>query len=481
MKVSAASVLRALTLLALLAPAASATTPAFAGEAAPAPAAETKPADPKAASADALSAEEVDKVVMTLVTSDGDARAQALKTLESANAEAVPAFAKKLAELRKSSGVPAALKAAREGSGKNAEIDLYESLVRARGDGAGYRTALSTAAILRALAKIGTTPAAREIVKVAGDHGGALRPEVARLLKALGDRAIPALIETRKDASSELRHWSFNQLEAMGKRIPGDAVQTKDNEVLADVLRAYASVHDMDAVPVILSFVNSDRIQVRSAARDALGKYGTDAIWKLREAFANVTGKPAPEGLPAAEVAKQLFAAYDRLRLQEVYGLLEEGLKAEKEGHLEDAVAAFDKVLARQPMLDRRGEMVPAYFAYGQKIEDADPVKAIAVFRKAARLWPESPRTPLIEAEIAYLEGKELLGRGIADVEPFKRALTLDPGHAKARAELERLDANVNEHETRLRSFAAAGAVVLVALVGIILFGGRRTRRVARA
>ena len=36
--------------------------------------------------------------------------------------------------------------------------------------------------------------------------------------------------------------------EAMGKRIPGDAVQTHDNQVLADVLHAYGVIHDLDAV-----------------------------------------------------------------------------------------------------------------------------------------------------------------------------------------------------------------------------------------
>jgi tetratricopeptide (TPR) repeat protein len=228
--------------------------------------------------------------------------------------------------------------------------------------------------------------------------------------------------------------------------------------------------------------VNSDRIQVRGAAREALSQFGQDAVWKLREAYSNVTGKAAPEGWQSAQIAKELFAAYDRLRLQEVYGLLDEGLAKAQDGKLEEAVAAFDKVLARQPMIERRSEMVPAYVLYAQKIEESDPPKSLAVFRKAVRLWPESPRTTQIEAEIAYLEGKELLARGIADVEPFKRALTLDPGHEKARAELTRLEANIEERQERVRAFAAASAVIVVALVGILLFAGRRRpRRAASA
>src|SRR5262249_52846763 len=147
---------------------------------------------------------------------------------------------------------------------------------------------------------------------------------------------------------------------------------TKDNQVLADVLHAYGVVKDLDAVPVILSFVNSDRAQVRAAARAALQAYGQDAIWKLKEAYFQLTGKAANEGWTAAELTKELFDAYDKYRLQEVYAMLDDGLAKQKAGQLADAVAAFDKVLARQPMLDRRGDMVAGYVQYAQTLEESD-------------------------------------------------------------------------------------------------------------
>jgi tetratricopeptide (TPR) repeat protein len=422
---------------------------------------------------------ELDRMLAPLAGDDAEARRAAAKTLASLGPGSVAAITRQLAALRKTptASVTTALKAARDAGGKTSDTELYEALLQTKSEGEGYRPAVTTVVLLQVLAHVGTTPALRQLVKVAGDHGGAFRPEVARHLKALGDKAVPALIETRNERSSELRHWAVAQLESMGKRIAGDAVQTKDNQVLADVLRAFANVHDIDALPVLLSFVNSDRIQVRGAAREALSQFGQDAVWKLREAYSNVTGKAAPDGWPASQIAKELFLAYDRLRLQEVYGLLDEGLAKEKEGKLEEAVAAFDKVLARQPMIERRGEMVGAYVAFAEKTSESDPPKALAIFRKAARLWPESSRVPHIQAEIAYLEGKELLARGIADVEPFQRALVLEPGHEKARAELARLETNVEERQERIRALAAAGAVVVVALGGIILFGGRRRPR----
>lgn len=431
---------------------------------------------------------DLERMLAPIAGDDRQARLDAAKAIQALGHDSVPAIGRKLAELRKatSPGVAGALKLARDAAGKSPDVETADALVElglgARGDAYDYRTAVSTAVLLKALAHIATTPAVSQLIKVSTDHGGAFRPEIARHVKLLGDKAVPALIETRKASSSELRHWAYSQLEGMGKRIPGDAVQTKDNQVLTDVLRAFAKIHDMDSLPVLLSFVNSDRIQVRNAARDALGQFGQDAVWKLREAYSNVSGKAAPEGWDAAHVAKELFSAYDRLRLQEVYGLLDEGLAREKEGKLEEAIAAFDKVLARQPLIDRRGEMVGAYAAYAKQIEDTDPARSLTLFRKAKRLWPESARAKQIEAEIAYLEGKELLARGVADLEPFQRALSLDPGHEQARAELTRLEASVEDRQARIRTFAAVGVAVVVALAGFLLFGGRRPpRRPARA
>lgn len=472
---------RTTAVLALLAVLAGA-TPAAADT--PLPAASVSATVPAAAGS-GMSPEALERLLAPLSADDAGARKAAAKAVSELGQDAVPTIARKLGELRKASSaaVVAAVKQAKDaGGGKAGEgSDLCDKLLELPAPEGGARTALVTAALIRALAHAGNTAAVRQLVKLAGDHGGAFRPEVTRQVRALGDRALPALIETRKDASPDLRHWAYGQLEAMGKRIPGDAVQTHDNQVLADVLTAYGTIHDLDAVPVILSFVSSDRVQVRTAARESLTSFGQDAVWKLREAYSNLTGKSAPEGWTAAEVAKELFAAYDRVRLQEVYGLLEDGLAKHKDGKLDDAIASFDKVLARQPMLDRRAETVPAYLEKAEKLEETDRVAALALLQKAERLAPDGPRVPEVKAEIAYLEGEDLVARGIPDPEPFKRALAIEPTHAKARAELERLTATVDDRQNRTRNVAAAAGCLLLAVIGLLLFGGRRRQRRAKA
>jgi len=467
--------LRALTLAATTALAST----AFAAPAAPAAQVGDAPAHAAGAAAPTaeMTTEELERLLAPLSGDDADARRSAAKKVGELGPGAVPAIAKKLAELRKVPSPP--VSALVKHAGKS-EGDLCARLVDSSKLDAASKPALIIAALVRALGHAQTTAAARQLVKVAGDHGGVFRADVGAKLREMGDKALPALIETKKDAPYDVRTWAYGQLEAMGKRIPGDAVQTTDYVVLVDVLHAYAAAHDLDALPVILSFVNADRVQVRNAAREATLAFGQDAVWKLREAYANVSGKPAAEGWAVGQVAKELFAAYDRLRLQEVYGLLDEGLAKEKEGKLDEALAAFDKVLARQPMLDRRGETVPAYVAHAARIAESDPVQALATLRKAERLAPDGPRIPQIRAEIAYLEGKDLLARGIHDDEPFKRALALDPTHAKARAELDRMASVSEDRASRAQMMAAAAGTFLLLVLGLVLFVGRG-RRAARA
>ena len=422
-----------------------------------------------------LSGVELDRMLGPLGHESVDERRAAASAIASLGSGATAVIGRKLSELRHGTddGAFSVVRGSRERTSKAATFDLVDALLPLKPE-PGTRHALMIACLLRALSHTGTTPAVRQMVLVASDVAGAFRPDLTRQMKALADRAVPALVEARRDPSPETRAWASGLLEAMGKRTPGDAVQTKDNQVVADVVRAYAGVRDLDALPVVLSFVNSARVQVRAAARDATLAYGQDGIWKLREAYAALTGEPAPEGTSAADLAKKLFGAYDRYRLRDVYALVDQGLAAKRDGKTADAVAAFDGALAQQPMLDRRAEMVPAYRSYGESLEAKDRGAALSYLRKALRLDEGGPASGQVRSEIHYLEGEDLLSHGVADTEPFEQALAFNPENVRARTALGRLRAESEASRARGWRLAAAGATIALSVVGILFFGGRR-------
>ncbi|HEX8789380.1 MAG TPA: hypothetical protein VF765_00410 [Polyangiaceae bacterium] len=424
-----------------------------------------------------MSQAELEAMLAPLSSGSIDERRAAAKAVTSLDEDAAPAIGRKLADLRKSGdgGSFAAIKAAREHAGKEGTFDQLEALVELRPE-PGVTRALVTTALVRALVHAGTTPALRLLIPVASDAAGIMRPELSRQMKALGDRSLPVLIEARRDASPETRTWAANLLETMGKRMPGDVVQTKDNQVLADVLHAYGATKDLDALPVVLSFVNSDRAQVRAAAREATLAYGQEALWKLREAYSVLTGEQAPEGTPAVDLAKKLFDAYDRYRLHDVYALLDKGLGEAQAGQMPDAVHDLDEVLARQPMLDRRAEAAPVYAKWGESLEDSDRPAALAALRRSLRLDEAGPASSHVRAEILALEGEDLVSRGIVDTEPFEQALALDPGNARAKSNLDRIHAQDLAGHARTWRLLAAAIVLLLAVAGIFVVGGRRKK-----
>jgi hypothetical protein len=121
--------------------------------------------------------------------------------------------------------------------------------------------------------------------------------------------------------------------------------------------------------------------------------------------------------------------------------------------------------------------MVGGYVEYARSIEDGDRPGAQAYLRKALRLDEAGPRAQQIQSELLYLEGEDLLGRGIADADLFRRALAMDPGNTRASAELARLETATEEKKSNLNRWVAAAAVFVIAVAGIILFGGRRKAR----
>lgn len=406
------------------------------------------------------------------------AAAQAVESLGSTGSDAVEAVAKQLNALGRTAEWRPPKPPADAHSAGSKDVDILESLVQQKPDPGATRT-LATVCLMRALVRVGTTPAVRQLLRVASETESPLRGELFRDLRQLDDRASAALIELHGDASPEKRTWAKDVLEALGKRTPGDTVQTTNDQVLVDVLHAYAAIHDLDALSVVLSFVNSERLPVRAAAREATLAYGADAEAKVRTTYAALSGERAPEGADAADVARRLFDTYDKYRLRDVYTLLDAGLTKQRDGDLDGAIADFDNVLARQPLLDHGKDVVAAYVEYAEAIEPSDHRRAKDYLRKALRLAMDEagPRLNHIQSEIRFLDGADLMSQGIVDTAPFEQALVLDPANSHARAQLNRLRADATSRRNREGRIAAAVGAAGLTFLTVGLFALRLHRR----
>jgi tetratricopeptide (TPR) repeat protein len=338
-----------------------------------------------------------------------------------------------------------------------------------------WRDLVKLLAMERMLANVGTTPAVRELIQLYSYFGEFLRIDLQRQVAKLRDRAVPALIEARQHDAKIVQRFANKQLDALGRAIPGEAVGVTEPQVLADVLRAYGRTRDVDAVRVVLSFCNSDRIQLRDAAREAITAIGEPGIWQLRDAYLNQTGNKAPREYTWDRIARELFGMYDRARLAEVYKLMDAGSAHAAASKYAEATEAFDKVLARSPVFERRKEMVGAYVERAKQLDSKGREEALEMLRKALRLDPKGDRARKIEAEIAYLEGMLLIERGTPDKFPLTKAIELDPTNDRARQALASLEQQkVAPQKSQLRRYVAAGGVGLLAVIAMILLARRK-------
>ncbi|MSP26168.1 MAG: hypothetical protein EXR75_13625 [Myxococcales bacterium] len=328
--------------------------------------------------------------------------------------------------------------------------------------------------MLRVLESRGTTDAARAMIDAYAYFGELVRIDLQRALARMKDHAVAALIEAKEHEARKVREWARRRLDAMSKAIAGEAVSTTDPEALAEILRAFGRIKDLDAARVILSYTNSDRVQVRVAAREAVFALGEPALWQLKDAYESLAGQKPSRSWDHKRVLQELFRLHDQGRLQGVYAAFFDGEKAAANGDVAAAVGAFDQVLARTPLFERRAIMAPSYALHARELERAGKDEAAEfAYRKALRLAPDSKDRARIESRLAYLEGKALAARGTLDPVILRTAIELDPDNAEARALLDVLEADVASHETRAWRYLVALAAALVALIGTVLLARR--------
>lgn len=359
----------------------------------------------------------------------------------------------------------------------------YLAMVAADGgpDSPGWVALMKVLGMSRMLRQIGTVEAARELVRIYVRFGEFLRVDTQLQLEAMGDRSLAALIEAQRHEAESVARWALRQLDLRGKAIPSETVQTEDHQVLSDVLRAYGRIRDPDAARLVISFANSERAQIRLAARQAVAMMGEVANWQLRDTYESIVGKRAPREWSWDRTARELFTEFDRIRLSQVYRLFEEGLEARRQGDLARMASSFNQVLARSPVFEHRSEMAGGYVDYAKTLLDDDRPRALSALRRAHRLTEEDALRRPVESLIHTLEAEDFLDRGIADQVLLRRAVELDASNTRARSLLERVQRGDVDRESRFNRYVTSGAVGLAAVVAIALILLRRPRRPERS
>ncbi len=340
--------------------------------------------------------------------------------------------------------------------------------------------AVERVTLARALGRIPTADAGRALVSLAGFYNGLFRQEIARIIQGQArDYVLPGLIELR-NPSEGMRIFTRQVREGLRRVTPGETVQQHDNALLAEILRAYGSMHEPDAMRVVVSFVNSDRAQVRDAARWSVSEYGRESLNALREAYEMYEGHPSDVQWGWERTAQEIYQANDRRREAEVAAAMDEGLAAGRAGHDEDMVARFRYVLARHPAFERRGEMVGPLESYARRLETTDAVRAEGMYRLALWLDPSGPRARVLRGEILFLDAERALARGVADPELYQAVLRVDPANARARDQLEQVEQSGVLRARKHRREVGAVAILCLALAGLWALT-RRTRWLTQA
>jgi tetratricopeptide (TPR) repeat protein len=332
--------------------------------------------------------------------------------------------------------------------------------------------------MLRMLEAVGTTAAVRVMVDSTSYFGELVRIDVQRAIGRLGDKAVAALIEARKHDAPKVSRWANRMLDELGRAIPGEAVSSTDPEVLSDVLRAFGRARDVDAVRVILSFCASDRVGLREAAREAIVAIGEPATWQLKDAYQQLTGEKAPKAWSWDRTARELFRLHDKTRLAEVFKLVSEGSAALGQKRYRDATSAFDQVLARSPLFERRADMAPAYMGRADElVAEGKRAEAEEALRKALRLRPQHADNPKVESRLYTLEAEALAEAGTPDRFILQRALELDPENGRARQLLGNLQATAVARQSRSARRIGAIGVGFAALVVLAVMARWPRRR----
>lgn len=364
----------------------------------------------------------------------------------------------------------------------DAPVDLAQgalpTLDRTRTPGAVLGAELI--ALLRAL-EAQRSPEASDVLvsRLLPLHSKLFRYEAPRIRERLSVLLLPALIRYQNNGKPWVRAFCLESLKAMAITSPGRAVQQDDVALLSAILSAYGDTLAFDAMPVVVSYVTDERLEVQRAARRAVARFGRNAIWQIRERYLNATGKDPDPSWSHQRILNELYRLHEEPKQRIFDAELARAHKAlDNEAH-EEARAALDAALRVSPSHDQAERTAPLFTQLAEHaLSEQQAETALSFYRRALRLSSDEAHKNLLRARIAYLEGELRLADGVLDLTSFERATLLDPSFTPAESALDELSGARATREQRHRRILGFCAALLMALGGFALLRANRTQRI---
>ena len=412
-----------------------------------------------------------------------------------------------------------------------------------------YRECVLTSALLRAAAVIGRDPERTDAVvdgllAAAYVHEGTFRDEVGRAIRRLGDPAIPGLMRrsvlppvpadekeavmVKAGVAYRTAEYARVQLDRMDRLQPRKAIAAvgEDPQVLADLFAAYGLVKPDDAAAPILEHVDAAIPRVRAAARAAFLAYVTGPPPRSERHTLRLIGGHTSDGplrltyrdFARLAIRERLASEHPELLEPECRAITEDGQRdrvceaqpmrlaeayfarlaterrAREQQQVDDAlaqpdrattVAQLDAILADNPELAMREQVVPTYEAAADDAEaGGDPARAAGLLRKSAALLAAVDpsradrlrlRALLLEAEIEGVspQGRAMLLATAAEQAPGNAAvIAATDRNAERPATAE--DAALARRGGLGAALIASGLVILLGLGHLVRGGVRR-------
>jgi tetratricopeptide (TPR) repeat protein len=450
------------------------------------------PAEASPATLTGLSREGLQRLAAQVGSANAETRASTVQALSSLQQESLPALAHRLASLRGRrppvSATKAALTAFRRALGsRNAEdrVDIARGIPAVLREDHSAATALAAEVVLylRALEQLRGAMAGELMAAILLlDEPGTWDFELRLSRERRGLALLPTWIRLRSHEEGRVRSFAQAGVRALGMEDPLIATGVPDARLAAEVVLAYGEPLDFTAMPILVRLTAAEPLQVKHAARATVARFGKNAIWKLRELYAEVAGKPAEKAWDAERVARELYAVLDRDRTAGSRALLDEGLREFVDGDLDAMRTAFDRLLALDPSFGQRDKLAPGYAALGALRLSQDRLpEARDAYARAVRLAPSAPEAKQHAAQLAFVDAELALSSGVVDLDGYRRALELDPDHTAAAGVLDRLSGEASARARRHKRWAALAASLLTVLVALLLLRGRRPSMQPRA